>query len=150
MQAERKTKSLLNLLFRGAACLMNAVVLRLRVAEICEIGKYAVKLVCAVERRGNVLLCRAIARIGEMPQAEGFGKNQHCSFSNLAGKSLCGCGSTPLALTSHFPYLLRKQRKTLLRFRLLIMIHSSLHRAIAYIALTRRHRGRHCSVAVCG
>ena len=25
---------------------------------------------------------------------------------------------------SHFPYLLRKQRKTLLRFRLLIMMHS--------------------------
>ena len=55
-----------------------------------EIGKYAVKLVCAVERRGNVLLCRAIARIGEVPQAEGFGKNQRRRFSNLAEKPLRG------------------------------------------------------------
>ena len=29
-------------------------------------------------------------------------------------------------------------------------MHSSLHRAIAYIALTLRHRGRHSLVAVCG
>ena len=69
----KNNQTCLKLFFRDAACLMNAVVLRLRVAEICEIGKYAVKLVCAVERRGNVLLCRAIARIGEVPQAEGFG-----------------------------------------------------------------------------
>ena len=41
-------------------------------------------------RCSNVLLCRAIARIGEVPQAEGFGKNQRCSFSNLAAKPLRG------------------------------------------------------------
>ena len=41
---------------------MNAVVLRLRVAENGEVGQTR-----------NVLLCRAIARIGEVPQAEGFG-----------------------------------------------------------------------------
>ena len=53
----------------------------------------------------------------------------------------------------HFPYIAggaATQRKTLLRFWLLIMMHSSLHRAIAYIALTLRHRGRHSLVAVCG
>ena len=45
--------------------------------------------------RSNVLPCRAIARIGEVSQAEGFGKNQRCSFTNfsafkLAEKPLCG------------------------------------------------------------
>ena len=69
------------------------------------------------------------------------------------------CGKAALRLTvnpfgsqaRHFPYLPRKQGKTLLRFRLLIMIHSYIdHRAIAYIALTRRHRGRHSPAAVCG
>ena len=38
----------------------------------------------------NVLLCRAIARIGEVPQAEGFSKNQRRSFSNLAENNPCG------------------------------------------------------------
>ena len=31
----------------------------------------------------NVLLCRAIARIGEVPQAEGFGKNQRYNMPAL-------------------------------------------------------------------
>ena len=65
--------------------------------------------------RSNVLLCRAIARIGEVPQAEGFGKNQRCCFDNLAEKPLRGCGSTPSALTSHFPYItigMATQRET--------------------------------------
>ena len=55
----------------------------------CEVGKRVVKFVWRLER-SNVLLCRAIARIGEVPQAEGFGKNQRCSFSNLAAKPLRG------------------------------------------------------------
>ena len=38
----------------------------------CEVGKRVVKFVWRLER-SNVLLCRAIARIGEVPQAEGFG-----------------------------------------------------------------------------
>ena len=47
------------------------------------------------------------ARIGEVARsAGGVGKkNQHCSFGNLAEKPLRGCGSTPSALTSHFPYI---------------------------------------------
>ena len=31
-----------------------------------------------------VLLCRAIAQIVKMPQAEGFGKNQRCNISALS------------------------------------------------------------------
>ena len=38
--------------------------------------------------RSNVLLCRAIARIGEVPQAEGFGKNQRCSLTNFSAFKL--------------------------------------------------------------
>ena len=38
-------------------------------------------------------------------KTEGFGKNQRCRFARLAGKPLCGCWSTPSALTSHSPYI---------------------------------------------
>ena len=56
-------------------------------------------------RRSNVLLCRAIARIGEVPQAEGFGKNQHCNFFQPRSKAALRLWVNPSALTSHFPYI---------------------------------------------
>ena len=95
----------------------------MRVEKSVKLGKRVVKFVWRLER-SNVLLCRAIARIGEVPQAEGFGKNQRCGLTNfsvyyLAEKPLRGCGSTPSALTSPFPYIAgdaATQRKTLLRF----------------------------------
>ena len=51
----------------------------------------------AVGIRSNVLLCRAIARIGEVPQAEGFGKKQRCSFANLQKSRFAADGRTPSA-----------------------------------------------------
>ena len=53
--------------------------------------------------RSNVLLCRAIARIGEVPQAEGFGSGLWlrvsvvgaCRFCQPCGKSLRVRRSTP-------------------------------------------------------
>ena len=37
-----------------------------------KLDKHVVKFVSVRWMRSNVLLCRAIARIGEVPQAEGF------------------------------------------------------------------------------
>ena len=92
--------------------------------------------------------------MGEVPQAEGFGKDQRRCFANLRRKAASRLWVNPFGSQArHFPYIAggaATQRKTLLRFWLLIMMHSSLHRAIAYIALTLRHRGRHSLVAVCG
>ena len=69
--------------------------------------------------RSNVLLCRAIARIGEVPQAEGFGKNQRCSLTNFSAFKLAesrfASDGLPLRLASS-PLPLsppaRRQRKT--------------------------------------
>ena len=49
--------------------------------------------------RSNVLLCRAIVRIGEVfsKKTEGFGKNQRHHFAKFAEKPLCVCGATPSA-----------------------------------------------------
>ena len=74
-----------------------------------------------------VLLCRAIARIGEVPQAEGFVRINVATLPNLQ-KSRFAADGQPLRLASSPLPLYRAdaatQRKTLQRFRLLIMMHS--------------------------
>jgi len=44
----------------------------------------------AVERRSNVPPLPCGARIGEVPQAEGFGKNQRHCFGKFAENNPCG------------------------------------------------------------
>ena len=52
---------------------------------------------CAVGIRSNVSSAVRKARIGEVPQAEGFGKKQRCSFANLQKSRFAADGSTPSA-----------------------------------------------------
>ena len=60
---------------------------------------------CAVEG-GYVAMSSSAARkarIGEVPQAEGFGKNRRCRFDKLAEKPLCGCGGNPFGSDEPLP-----------------------------------------------
>ena len=59
------------------------------------------------------------ARIGEVPQAEGFGKKQRCSFANLQKIRFAADGRTPSArrlATSPVTTDVATQGKTLQRF----------------------------------
>ena len=105
------------------------------------------KFVNARLERSNVLLCRAIARIGEVfsKKTEGFGKNQRYNMSALpvSQKSrFAAVGSTPSArrlATSPVTTDVATQRKTLQCFRLLIVMHSCIAHGMA--CLYRRRRG---------
>ena len=127
----------------------------------CADNAYCLRteIACKILKRSNVVMSSSAARSADRGGAAGGGVRQESTLQ--LHKLFCfqTCGKAALRLTvnpfgsqaRHFPYLPRKQGKTLLRFRLLIMIHSYIaHRAIAYIALTRRHRGRHSPAAVCG
>ena len=68
-------------------------------------GRHSSVAVCGLELRvkseiGKRAMSSSAARkarIGEVPQAEGFCKNQRRNFAKFAGKPLCGCGPTPSA-----------------------------------------------------
>ena len=115
----------------------------------CADNAYCLRteIACKILKRSNVVMSSSAARSADREGAAGGGVRQ-ASTSQLH-KLFCfqTCGKAALRLTvnpfgsqaRHFPYLPRKQGKTLLRFRLLIMIHSYIaHRAIAYIAAVRR------------
>ena len=64
---------------------------------------------CEVGQARNVLLCRAIARIGEVPQAEGFVRINVATLPNLQ-KSRFAADGQPLRLASSPLPLYRRRR----------------------------------------
>ena len=82
-------------------------------------------------RRSNVLLCRTIARIGEVfsKKTEGFCKNQRRRFGKFAENNPCGLCRHPYPREARTPPI-RKQREIFLCFRLLTIRQYITHRTI--------------------